>query len=252
MPMTNRPWKIKPKAKVIDLKDDFYSQKQWIEKRKRYLYQYPFCTIGQRLGHFDEAEDLDHIIPRSHGGHPYDERNLQGLTHTRHSVKTKYEMRTKGALYEHENGIPLRQWGKLIPVGKKPIVAIIGPTGAGKSTLLEAMQPDKYFDHIHQIDNSDWSTITHSIWNDPGYHIVECVGAHFAFKKLLADHRLSFFIIRVSITREQSIERRKDKYSETDIINSYDAQAPIPEDLHLSGWNTEINHEYIVNQLFKL
>ncbi len=262
-----RPWQQPPQQKELKIADSFYSQKKWKDKRKRYFYSNRWCEIGLRQGYYNEAKELDHIIPMQYGGDPYNDNNLQGLTKRVHTFKTKKEIKAKAPTYEHEKGLPLRQWGKLIPVGRKPIACIIGPTGSGKSTLLEAMQPEKYWDHIHQIDNTDWTNITYSVKNDPGYHIIECVGAHFAFHRLLQDHGLTFYIIRVDTPIETCIERRP-QYSEAEIIRSNDRQKPIPHDLkvqygpaggiiithhEIKGYNATFNtvHEFIIKQLWQ-
>lgn len=249
-----RPWNIKPdnrKSYTAPSKDDWYSSAQWLKRRDIHVRSNPWCVIGRRMGRYEAVQEVDHILPISHGGDRLAADNLQSLTKTRHSIKSTYER--KEPIYEydpHSPGLPLREWGKLVPVGKRPIVAVIGPSGAGKSSIIEAMQPRRYFDHVHHIDGSNWTDITGSLWSETGFHLLECTGAHFLFKKLLGDCRLSFYIIRVSVSPEEMIRRRGGTIPEAELLDSYNRQLPIPEDLRLRGVeDVETNARKILEEL---
>jgi 5-methylcytosine-specific restriction protein A len=56
----------------------------WQRLRKRILARDPICTWP---GCTERATDVDHIVSRRKGGSE-DERNLRGLCHVHHSLKT--------------------------------------------------------------------------------------------------------------------------------------------------------------------
>lgn len=47
----------------------------WLMRRKQVLFEQPICAIcDQRL-----SEEVDHIVPLSEGGAPYERSNLRGV-----------------------------------------------------------------------------------------------------------------------------------------------------------------------------
>jgi 5-methylcytosine-specific restriction endonuclease McrA len=64
-----------------------YSTKRWSNTRRAVLFAQPLCACG--CGRI--ATDVDHIIPLSEGGDPWDRANLQGLAAACHSAKTRTE-----------------------------------------------------------------------------------------------------------------------------------------------------------------
>jgi 5-methylcytosine-specific restriction endonuclease McrA len=57
-----------------------YKTKQWEQLRRQVLFEQPLCAIcGDRI-----IEEIDHIIPLSQGGAPYDRNNLRGLCRACH------------------------------------------------------------------------------------------------------------------------------------------------------------------------
>lgn len=252
----NRPWATarEPRQKV-PAKDNFLQSPEWVRKSTRYKKSHPFCAIGRRSGRYDKVSDVDHVIPREYGGDKFADDNLQSLSKHRHSAKTGYEIRAQGPIYESIdlNGSlrPAREWGKLLPLNRKPIMCIIGPSGAGKSTLIEAIRPKRYFTHIHHIDDTNWSMITDSVYREPGYHLIECVGSHFAFRKLLMDQRLSFFVVRVEGTQSACLSRRKN-IAVKDWLGSSFAQSVIPADLTIEEDDRDYDKatQLIINKTF--
>lgn len=246
-----RPWEsnISSKRKpIIEDKDPIYGSARWDRTRKTHKKRSPHCVINRRAGIYRDMSDLDHIIPMDYGGNKWASSNHQGLTKRMHSLKTNREIRIQGPLYEFDesSGLPLRQWGKLIPNKRKPVVCIIGPSGSGKSTVIEAMDARKHFNHVHHIDNTNWSFITDSILNEPGYHLLECVGGHFAFRKLLLDQRLSFYVFRIDRPEEDCLKVRP-KLSQTDWLKSYYHQKTIPADT--SFIHTNMTPEFISSSI---
>jgi 5-methylcytosine-specific restriction endonuclease McrA len=64
-----------------------YGSKRWLMLRRRVLFEQPICACGcGRL-----AEDVDHITPIERGGAPFERANVQALTHSCHSRKTREE-----------------------------------------------------------------------------------------------------------------------------------------------------------------
>lgn len=59
--------------------------------REVYLANNPFCEECARNNRVSEARVLDHIIPLSQGGAPYDTDNLQALCVKCHNQKTARE-----------------------------------------------------------------------------------------------------------------------------------------------------------------
>jgi 5-methylcytosine-specific restriction endonuclease McrA len=52
-----------------------YRTKMWLQRRKQVLSEQPICALcDNRL-----AVEIDHIVPLTEGGAPYDRENLRGL-----------------------------------------------------------------------------------------------------------------------------------------------------------------------------
>jgi len=69
-------------------RNQFYSRRPWRELREYVLSQNPICVMCQSRGLTVLAEEVDHIVPMSKGGEPYDLDNLQPLCKSCHSRKT--------------------------------------------------------------------------------------------------------------------------------------------------------------------
>lgn len=69
----------------------FYDSAQWQKLRKMYLAANPLCEECLAKGKTEIAHEVDHKIPISDGGSPTDWDNLQSLSKTCHSRKTRRE-----------------------------------------------------------------------------------------------------------------------------------------------------------------
>ena len=75
-------------------KNRFESEKEryrWWKLRLRILRREPLCRMCKANGIVTAAAELDHIIPISQGGSPFDEDNLQPLCRECHQAKTSSE-----------------------------------------------------------------------------------------------------------------------------------------------------------------
>jgi 5-methylcytosine-specific restriction protein A len=63
----------------------------WRRIRERFLRDHPGCVQCAAIDRYQQATDVDHIIPRRQGGTD-DPSNLQALCHEHHSAKTMREM----------------------------------------------------------------------------------------------------------------------------------------------------------------
>jgi predicted kinase len=88
-----------------------------------YLAAHPLCAEHLRRGQVVMASDVDHIIPKRHGGTD-DEANLQALCHACHSRKTSREATC---------------WSKE-PVR---VVIVAGCPASGKSTWVRSQMGDE-------------------------------------------------------------------------------------------------------------
>lgn len=63
--------------------------------RERFRFKHPLCegpdSWCERIGRVREMEELDHIKRRADAGDMWDEKNLQGLCHECHAIKTTRE-----------------------------------------------------------------------------------------------------------------------------------------------------------------
>lgn len=65
--------------------------RQWRKLRKTVRADTPLCVACIANGEVVPAVDVDHIVPRSQGGSPFDPANLQPLCKRCHSLKTRRE-----------------------------------------------------------------------------------------------------------------------------------------------------------------
>ena len=64
-----------------------YHSKRWLMTRRRVLLRDPICKVcDSRL-----SEEVDHIVPLSQGGDPWDLEGLQGICSPCHVVKSGRE-----------------------------------------------------------------------------------------------------------------------------------------------------------------
>ena len=86
-----------------------YATRRWRRLRQRKLEANPLCECGEcaRLRRRPIATQVDHIVPISDGGDPWAWENLQSLTATCHSRKTRQDngARTHGC--DPDTGEPL-------------------------------------------------------------------------------------------------------------------------------------------------
>lgn len=67
-----------------------YNTARWRRLRIRVLTEEPFCKECAAQDVVCASAEVDHIVPLSQGGDPYDRKNLQGLCkacHARKSIK---------------------------------------------------------------------------------------------------------------------------------------------------------------------
>lgn len=69
-------------------KKKVYNSDTWKRLRVAFLSTHPACACG--CGR--PAEDVDHVKALEEGGEPFDENNLQALSHACHSRKTQKEI----------------------------------------------------------------------------------------------------------------------------------------------------------------
>lgn len=67
----------------------FYDSTRWQRLRRAYLTANPLCEECLLKGITEIAEEVDHKIPIADGGSPTDWDNLQSLSKTCHSRKTR-------------------------------------------------------------------------------------------------------------------------------------------------------------------
>lgn len=80
-----------------------YTTRTWKEVvRPNHLAAYPLCGHCLALGKRAPATQVDHILPISKGGAPYDHDNLQSLCASCHSRKTSVD---KGARQRPTYGV---------------------------------------------------------------------------------------------------------------------------------------------------
>lgn len=85
LPKNKRPpWLPERKAwEHPGRRDDVYQSPRWKALRKWYRIANPLCVVCG-----DAMQDIDHIVPLSQGGDPYDIDNLQSLCRRCHNDKT--------------------------------------------------------------------------------------------------------------------------------------------------------------------
>jgi 5-methylcytosine-specific restriction enzyme A len=71
--------------------DGFYRSKLWRDARAYHLGTSPLCVHCEAQGKVTEATIVDHIVPRSQGGLPFAESNLQSLCESCHARKSQSE-----------------------------------------------------------------------------------------------------------------------------------------------------------------
>ena len=72
------------------------NSRQWRDHvRPRQLRDFPYCVQCDTVGRLREATQVDHIVPLSEGGEPYEPSNLQSLCIHCHARKTAQENRER-------------------------------------------------------------------------------------------------------------------------------------------------------------
>lgn len=72
------------------------NSRRWRDQvRPRQLRDFPYCVCCDALGRLREATQVDHIVPLSEGGEPYEPSNLQSLCIHCHARKTAEENRER-------------------------------------------------------------------------------------------------------------------------------------------------------------
>ena len=228
----SRPWTTSQNKWTPDKPDPFVSTAKWKRKRKRYIYEHPHCVISRRLGIYKPVKCVDHIIPREYGGDKWDDNNLQGLIQIYHSRKTRKEIQLQGPLFHKTaEGLPVRKYGKPLPVNSGVHIVILGASGSGKSTIIDHL-PVSMYDQLHQIDQSSWSRISAEV-SQGGTHMIECVGSHYGLFKILSEVDSSFFVIRIQ--RSDAINHRASGIEESQWQESDRKQRRIPADLTITN-----------------
>lgn len=73
-----------------------YNRKRWKLIRESILNENPCCVYCLNEGRHVAAQEIDHIVPLSQGGEPYDRSNLQPLCRPHHEQKTQDDHRRYG------------------------------------------------------------------------------------------------------------------------------------------------------------
>lgn len=68
-----------------------YNKSAWKRTRNHVLSEEPLCRECKKKGKIVQATDVDHILPISEGGNPWDLDNLQPLCSSCHKRKTAIE-----------------------------------------------------------------------------------------------------------------------------------------------------------------
>lgn len=86
-----------------------YSTQRWQRLRRMVLSSAPLCRSckAQAKDEIPAASQVDHIIPISEGGEPWDMDNLQPLCASCHSVKTARDNGKNVSMGCDINGMPL-------------------------------------------------------------------------------------------------------------------------------------------------
>lgn len=93
MPDLVRHHALTPAAKRHEIKSSVrrIRGRKLQERNARLAARYPLCVHCQEQGRIAEATEWDHIVPLHKGGQDI-EKNLQGLCHDCHAVKTAQDM----------------------------------------------------------------------------------------------------------------------------------------------------------------
>jgi 5-methylcytosine-specific restriction protein A len=99
MPTTNR--RIEPQVKRQGRNyRDFYQSARWHRVSTQFRKANPLCKRCLDVGKTERSEVTDHVIPLTvwvrQGGDPYDTANMQALSKSCHSVKTKEDNKKYG------------------------------------------------------------------------------------------------------------------------------------------------------------
>jgi 5-methylcytosine-specific restriction endonuclease McrA len=65
-----------------------YRSSEWTSARARVLREQPICAVDGCAG---GASEVDHIVPLSRGGAPYDRQNLRGLCSDHHRQRSSQQ-----------------------------------------------------------------------------------------------------------------------------------------------------------------
>lgn len=94
--MAKLPWLASSTPKINKETRKIRDSRLWRDRiRPTQLSMNPVCSICQEKGRLSEAVEVDHIVPLSDGGAPYDYDNLQSLCHRCHVIKTAEENRQR-------------------------------------------------------------------------------------------------------------------------------------------------------------
>jgi 5-methylcytosine-specific restriction endonuclease McrA len=94
----------------------FYKRAAWKKTRLAYLSQFPICEVADYCGDIMEGEIVDHIVPISQGGAPYDPRNFCTMSKRLHDLKSALEQ-NRGVLVDYTRS----QDGYFIPIDKSEL-----------------------------------------------------------------------------------------------------------------------------------
>jgi len=90
------PWLSSAKPAVNKETRKLRDSRRWRDHvRPEKLRRDPYCQICHEKGRLSEANEVDHIIPISDGGDPWDYDNLQSLCKRCHVIKTSEENRQR-------------------------------------------------------------------------------------------------------------------------------------------------------------
>ena len=89
-PKQNKVTYVEPK-KSWNSTDFKYNRAEWIKLRNKVRELEPLCRHCKEKGIIKPTQVIDHILPISQGGEPYDIENLQGLCNICHNRKTALE-----------------------------------------------------------------------------------------------------------------------------------------------------------------
>ncbi len=85
----------KKSAEDTRIRNKFYHSKKWRSFRKSILAKEPLCRECSDRQFFFPATVVDHILPISEGGEPFDPKNMQPLCVSCHNRKSLRERKNK-------------------------------------------------------------------------------------------------------------------------------------------------------------